>query len=132
MSQRSGLCLLLSWILAACAPQVPSTETSPEQSICVGYGFTLNTDAFASCSARVSHLLLEYEENDRRCEGVRQQTLRTLPSGAFSRGLGTAVLDAEAAYRLCLSEHLPSPVKLELPSGQSVTCEQIENHIRCD
>jgi len=63
---------------------------------------------------------------------VGQQALRTTQFGTFSRGFAASVLEADADYRFCLSENAQPAVKLELPNGQTVTCQQVENHIRCE
>jgi hypothetical protein len=137
MNQRFGL---LPWavanvVLVACAAQAPSTETSgpgtETYSICTKYGFVPGSDGFASCSAKLSRLVQEPQDNARRCEGVRQQALRPTPSGTFSGGFGASVADADAAYQLCLGEGLPRSVQLELPSGQIVTCQQVGNNVSC-
>ena len=131
-----ALILLANVLLSACTSQAPSTAflsepSSESYSICSKYGFVPNTEALMSCLTKVSRLIREHEENERRCEGVRQQLLRPTPLGTFSSGFGTAVADANAAYRLCLNDHVPSPVQLELPSGQTVTCQQIDADLYC-
>jgi hypothetical protein len=141
MNKRMGLLpwavtVVASMVLAACAAQgpgtaIPSGPGTESYSICAKYGFVPGSDAFASCSTKLSVLVREPQDNAQRCEGVRQQALRPNPSGTFSGGFGTSVADANAAYQLCLSEGVPSPVHLKLPSGKVVTCQQIENHVDC-
>jgi hypothetical protein len=133
---RATLTVVTIVALAACSAQPPATEgpTGPgteTYSICTKYGFVPGSDGFASCSAKLSRLVQEPQDNARRCEGVRQQALRPTPSGTFSGGFGASVADADAAYQLCLGEGLPRSVQLELPSGQIVTCQQVGNNVSC-
>ena len=125
--------VVVSVVLLACAAQSPSASgpSTETYSICTKYGFVPGSDGFASCSAKLSRLIQEPQDNVRRCEGVKQQALRATPSGAFSGGFGSSVANADAAYQQCLDERVPAPVQLDLPSGQIVTCQQIENHVKC-
>lgn len=130
-----ALLVLASADLAACASQTPGAAP-PEaavgsHSICSKYGFTPDTEAFESCSTRLSRLIREHQKSEGRCEAVRQQLLRPTPTGTYSSGFGTASAEANAAYRLCLSEHPPPSVLLNLPDGRVVTCEQIEADLFC-
>jgi len=124
--------IFLSAALAACSAEAPSGEASPEQSICVGYGFAPSTDAFNSCIAQFTQLVQGQRDSQGHCEAVSQQALRTTQFGTFSRGFAASVLEADADYRFCLTENAAPAVKLELPNGQTATCQQIENHIRCE
>ena len=128
--------VVASVVLAACTAQPPTTESPSGPStesylICTKYGFVPGSDGFASCSAKLSRLIQEPQDDARRCEGVRQQALRPTPSGAFSGGFGSSVANADAAYQQCLNERVPSAVQLDLPSGQIVKCQQIANNVTC-
>ena len=101
-------------------------------SICTRYGLASGTESFDSCATELDRNLQAYQDNEKRCEAVRQEALRTTPAGTFSGGFGTSTANAEAAYRMCLSEKMPRPVEIELPSGKAVTCRRIENVIQCD
>src|SRR5260370_6632940 len=97
MNQRFGLlpCAVVSVVLAACT-QAPTTENpsgvaTESYSICTKYGFVPSSDEFGSCSAKLSRLFREPQDNARRCEGVRQQALRPTPSGTFSGGFCPSV-----------------------------------------
>ena len=138
MNQRVGLLpwavtVLVSVVLLACAAQAPSASgpSTETYSICTKYGFVPGSDGFASCSAKLSRLIQEPQDDARRCEGVRQQALRPAPSGAFSGGFGSSVANADAAYQQCLNERVPSAMQLDLPSGQIVKCQQIANNVTC-
>jgi hypothetical protein len=123
--------------LLACTSltQGPSSrsEHSPESiSICTRYGFASGTESFDSCASEMGRNLQAYQDSEKRCEAVRQEALRTTPAGTFSSGFGTSMANAEAAYRMCLSEKTPLPINIELPNGKAVTCQRIENVIQCD
>jgi hypothetical protein len=123
--------------LFACAPQTTGSAPRGDQlpdavSICASYGFASGTKSFEACAAKLDHLIQVHETNERRCEAARQDALRTTPSGNLAGGFGTSWVNADAAYQFCLNERAPPPVQLELPNGQAVTCEQIENHVHCN
>jgi len=134
-SRSYALLVAASAGLAACASQTsgaaPSEAAAESHSICGKYGFTPDSEAFASCSTRLSRLIRERQESEGRCEAVRQQLLKPTPTGTYSSGFGTASAEADAAYRVCLGEHPPSPVQLNLPDGRVVTCEQFEGDLFC-
>lgn len=127
-----ALTMLVATTLLACTPpaQQPASqvEHSPESdSICTSYGFATGTQSFSSCVAKLDRLFAEHHQNERRCEVERTQP----HSRSVFPYVGAPVPDAQASYRMCLDSHVPSPVQLELPSGQIVTCQQIETHIHC-
>ncbi len=128
----SGIVLIIAAFVAGCTePASRAAHYSDSVLICSNYGFASGTQSFESCTAKLDRLIRDHEANERRCETARQEALRTTPSGNLSTGFGPSVTNANAAYSFCLNERVPPPVQLELPNGQAVTCQQVENHVHC-
>lgn len=136
MPQFNPLLLVATMIsataLLACTPALGPTsrvDHSPDSvSLCSNYGFASGTQAFESCTAKLDRVIDDHEANERRCQ-MRAQTMT--PPSTFPSGFRGQLTNPDPDYRLCLSEHVPPPVQLELPSGQTVTCQQIESHVHC-
>ena len=129
---RIALTMLATAALLSCTTPSQESAARPEHwpesdSICATYGFVSGTQPYVSCVAKLDRLFAEHHQNEQRCQVQRTQT----HARSVFPYVAAPVPDEEASYRTCLSSRPPSPVQLELPSGQTVTCQQIETHIHC-
>jgi len=131
MQWGRGLSIAIAALLLA-GTAARSEAPAPEAvSICSGYGFAAGSPGLEACAAKLDPLVRAGATNRTRCEGIRQQAPATTTTGGFPTGAGSSIGQSDAAYRLCLSERVPPPVQLAIPSGRTVTCQLVETHIQC-
>ena len=119
-------------MLVACAPaEAPGGHERDAISICGSYGFAAGTPEFESCATKLDPLAHAEQANRTRCEAMRQQAPTMTPTGGFSGGYGSSIVQSDAAYRICLTERTPPPVQLQIPPGRTATCQLVQTHIQC-
>ena len=118
-------------MLLACTPTPPAGPAPEAVAVCSGYGFPSGSPGFSACMAKLDPLARAGDANRAQCEAVRRQAPAMTTTGGFPAGFGSSVVQADAAYRLCLSERVPAPVQIQIPDGRSVTCQLVETHLQC-